>query len=371
MARDSATDGRERSRGQVRAAALTHRPVPLAIVGGGAAGLFAASVAVSRGLGCLVLERKARIGSKVLMTANGRCNFTKDITAERMLADIGEPVSSFAARALRECPPSMVAAGFKARGLKIKRMADGRLFPASGKAADVVHIFGDQLRDSSVPLLVNCPVTGIQPMKSGFIVATRHFTIWARNVLVATGGASFPKTGSVGDGQEFARRLGLAVEPLRAGLVGCETDDAAVRSMSGARFEHGASAALIVGGREVFRAEGEVEIEPWGLSGAAIYNCTRHAARQGIADFDIVISTPEGAWTVRRPKMRPLKEAIVTMGGVSLGEINPDTMESRRIPGLYFAGEVMDVDGPTGGYNLTLAFATANLAVKSIATSGL
>ena len=188
--------------------------MPLAIVGGGAAGLFAASVAASRGLGCLVLERKARIGSKVLMTANGRCNFTKDITAERMLADIGEPVSSFAARALRECPPSMVAAGFKARGLKIKRMADGRLFPASGKAADVVHIFGDQLRDSSVPLLVNCPVTGIQPMKSGFIVATRHFTIWARNVLVATGGASFPKTGSVGDGQEFARRLGLAVERI-------------------------------------------------------------------------------------------------------------------------------------------------------------
>ena len=353
-----------------KATALTHRPVPLAIVGGGAAGLFAAATAVARGIGCLVVERKARIGSKMLMTANGRCNFTKDISAERMLADIGEPVASFAAKAIRACPPSMVAAGFKARGLKVRRMQDGRLFPASGKAADVVHVFGDLLRDSSVPLLTNCPVTGLQPVKNGFIVATEGFTFWARNVLVATGGASFPKTGSVGDGQEFARRLGIRVEPLRAGLVGCATNDRAILAMSGARFESGASAALIVDGRELFRAQGEVEIEPWGVTGAAVYNCTRFAARQGIPSFDLRLDTPEGTWTVARPSMRPLKEAIVTMGGVSLDEIDPETMESRKVSGLYFAGEVMDIDGPTGGYNLTLAFATAHLAVESLAVAG-
>jgi len=350
--------------------ALTHRPVSLAIVGGGAAGLFAAAAAKSRGIGCLVVERKARIGSKMLMTANGRCNFTKDISAERMLADIGEPVASFAAPALRACPPSMVAAGFKARGLRLRRMQDGRLFPASGKAADVVHVFGDLLRDESVPLLTNCPVTGIQQVKNGFIVATGGFTFWARNVLVATGGASFPKTGSVGDGQEFARRMGHRVEPLRAGLVGCETSDSAILAMSGARFECGASAALVVDGREAFRAQGEVEIEPWGVSGAAVYNCTRFAARRNIAMFDLRLETPEGTWTVLRPRTRPLKEAIVTMGGVSLDEVNPETMESRKVPGLYFAGEVLDIDGPTGGYNLTLAFATARLAVESIAKRG-
>lgn len=346
---------------------MTHKPVPLAIVGGGAAGVFAAATAASRGIACIVVERKARIGSKMLMTANGRCNFTKDISPERMLADIGEPVASFAAKALRSCPPSMIAAGFKARGLKLRRMQDGRLFPASGKAADVVHVFGDLLRDESVPLLANCPVTGLQPVKNGFIVATKGFTFWAKNVLVATGGASFPKTGSVGDGQEFARRMGLRVEPLRAGLVGCETRDRAILAMSGARFEQGAFAALVVDGREVFRAEGQVEVESWGLSGAAVYNCTRYAARQGIAAFDLEIDTPEGTWKVARPRMRPLKEAIVTMGGVSLDEIDPETMQSRRVPGLYFAGEVLDIDGPTGGYNLTLAFATARLAVESIA----
>ena len=349
--------------------ALTHRPVQLAIVGGGAAGLFAAAAATSRGIGCLVVERKARIGSKMLMTANGRCNFTKDISPERMLADIGEPVASFARRAVMACPPAMVAAGFKARGLRLRRMQDGRLFPASGKAADVVHVFGDMLRDSSVPLLTNCPVTGIQPVKNGFIVATKDFTFWALNVLVATGGASFPKTGSVGDGQEFARRLGHVVEPLRAGLVGCETTDRAVISRAGTRFELGASASLLVDGDEAFRAFGEVEIEPWGVSGAAVYNCTRHAARHGIGSFDLKLDTPEGTWIVRRPKMRPLKEAIVTMGGVSLEDVNPETMESRRVPGMYFAGEVLDIDAPTGGYNLTLAFATARLAVESIAAN--
>ena len=208
--------------------ALTHRPVQLAVIGGGAAGLFAAAAAVSRGIGCLVVERKARVGSKMLMTANGRCNFTKDISPERMLADIGEPVASFARSALLACSPSRVAAGIRARGLRLRRMQDGRLFPASGKAADVVHVFGDLLRDSSVPLLTNCPVTGIQPVKNGFIVATKGFTFWARNVLVATGGVSFPKTGSVGDGQEFARRLGHRIEPLRAGLVGCDTSDRAI-----------------------------------------------------------------------------------------------------------------------------------------------
>ena len=87
--------------------------------------------------------------------------------------------------------------------------------------------------------------------------------------------------------------------------------------------------------------------------------------RQGIDAFDLRIETPEGNWTVKRPTMRPLKEAIVTMGGVSLAEVNPETMESRIVPGLYFAGEVLDVDGPTGGYNITIAFATANLAVRN------
>ena len=339
---------------------MKHEPVGLAIVGGGAAGLMAAAAAKARGIGCIVIERKARIGSKMLMTANGRCNFTKDITAEKMLADIGEPVASFVRPALTACTPTMIAGGFRARGLKIKRMTDGRLFPASEKAADVVHVFGDLLRDEEIPLLTNCAVTGLQPMKTGFIVATRHFTLWAKNVLIATGGLSFPKTGSVGDGQNFARSLGHRIAPCRAGLTGFEC---AVRSR--ARFER-AAACIVAGGAEVCRYEGEVEFEPWGVSGAAVYNCSRIVARRNIKSFELRLETPDGEFAFASPRIRPLKEAIVTIGGVSLDDVNPATMESRIVPGLYFAGEVLDIDGPTGGYNLSLAFATARLAVANM-----
>lgn len=349
--------------------ALKHRPVELAIVGAGAAGLFAAATAAQRRVGCLLLERKARIGSKLLMTANGRCNFTKDISPEQMLADLGEPVATFAATAIRRCPPSMIAAGFRARGLRTRRRQDGCIFPASDRAADVAHVFGDMLRDSETPLLTNCPVTGIQQMKNGFIVATHGFTVWAENVLVATGGVSFPKTGSVGDGQEFARRLGIRTEPCRAGLVGCTTGDRRLLARAGARYERGASASVVVGGVERFRARGEVEVEPWGVSGAAVYNCTRWAARHlGESErWELWLDLDGERMGLADARPRPVKEAIVTMGGVALSEIDPETMEARAVPGLYFAGEVLDVDGPTGGYNLTLAFATARLAVESVA----
>jgi predicted flavoprotein YhiN len=129
-----------------------------------------------------------------------------------------------------------------------------------------------------------------------------------------------------------------------------------------------AAASVCVGGKRLFRSEGEVEFEPWGLSGAAVYNCTRWAARNlkgGRWSLDLELGGEN--LSVSDFSVRPVKEAIVTMGGVSLEDVNPKTMESKKVPGLYFAGEVLDVDGPTGGYNLSIAFATARLAVESIA----
>ena len=345
---------------------LKHEPVPLAIVGGGAAGMFAAAVAAERKVGCLVFERKVRLGAKMLMTANGRCNFTKDISAEEFLRDVGDPVARWAASAVRSCPPQAILRGVRSLGVKLRRMADGRMFPDSGQAATVVHAFGDLLRDEGVPLCVNCPVTGIQPMKNGFIVATDRFTVWARNVLVATGGLSFPKTGSVGDGQDFARRLGHAVEPCRAGLTGLEVRDRAVAAQAGARFEDGEARVLDAAGQIVFQSRGEVDCEAWGLSGAAVYNCQRWLARHGYGGRSMEVSYGGQTTAIRALVPRPLKEAIVTIGGVSREDVDPVTMMSRKVPGLYFAGEVLDVDGPTGGYNLTLAFATARAAVVAV-----
>ncbi len=350
---------------------LKHTPVPLAIIGGGAAGLFAAAVATDRRIPSLVFERKARLGSKILMTANGRCNFTRDISPDTFIRDLGDPVGPWAATAIRACPPSRISAGFRALGVKLHRMDDGRLFPASGEASTIVHAFGDLLRDEGVPICTNCPVTALQPMKNGFIVATENFTVWAENVIVATGGLSFPKTGSVGDGQRIAQETGHTVTPCRAGLVGYETTDQRITRRAGERIEHSFARVLGENGAPLFEARGEVDCESWGVGGAAIYNCSRFIAR----------NPPDGAWTleagigggetisIESPEPRPLKEAIVTIGGIALSDVDPATMMSRKVPGLYFAGEVLDIDGPTGGYNLSLAFATANLAVESIASA--
>lgn len=345
---------------------MNPQPVHLAIVGAGAAGLFAAATAAHCGIPCLLVERKARVGTKMLMTANGRCNFSKDLPPARFLADLGEPAATFARHAIKACPPSAIAAALRDCGLRIRRMDDGRLFPASGKAADVVHVFGDLLRDASVPLLANSPVSAVARVPGGFEIRLPSFSVLARNVLVATGGLSFPKTGSVGDGQAFARSLGLRVEPCRPGLVGVDAPVAWPARFAGARFETGASAAVLVDGRETLRRSGEIEFEPRIVSGAAVYDCTRWVARHSPPRWSLRLDTPAGSFTLDNPSPRPLKEAIVTVGGVSLDEIDPLTMESRKIPGLRFAGEVLDLDGPTGGYNLTLAFATAALAVTTL-----
>lgn len=350
---------------------LKHTPVPLAIIGGGAAGLFAASVAAERGLGTLLFERKARIGSKLLMTANGRCNLTKDISPDEMVRDIDYPVGPWVAKALKMCPPSLIQRGFRASGVRLKKMRDGRVFPENAQAASIVHVFGDLLRDKGVPILTNCPVTGIQPMKNGFLIeASSTFTVWAENVLIATGGYSFPKTGSVGDGQKFANKLGLEVTPCYPGLIGYEVSHPEIAKRSGMRFEHSFARVLSSDGAELFRADGEIYCEQWGIGGAAVYNCSRYAVRNVKERNWILEAEFDGVkLSIEAPQSRSMKEAIVTIGGVSRDEIDPSTMMSRKIPGLYFAGEVIDIDGPTGGYNLTMAFATARLAVMSILMS--
>ena len=358
-------------------------PAKLVIVGGGAAGMFAAAVAAERGVPCVLVERKARLGSKVLMTANGRCNFAKDISPEQFLNDISRGgiaarCAEFVAEAVRECPPRQICRGFQSLGVRTKRMTDGRIFPADEKAATIVHAFGDLLRDEEVPIITNCPVKEIAAVKDGaarFTVIANSFSILAENVLLATGGASYPKTGSVGDGQRFAQALGHKLVPYRPGLIGLETRDEKVTRLAGRRFEDGAAKVFDASGRAVFEYRGEIDCERFGLSGAAIYNAQRfieHYERErgtGNGKRGIAVEASFTGMTVRLDKInpRPLKEAIVTIGGVDTREIDPHTMQSKIVPGLYFAGEVMDIDGPTGGYNLTLAFATARKAVASIA----
>lgn len=342
--------------------------------------MFAAAVAAERKLPTVLIERKARLGSKVLMTANGRCNFTKDISADDFLKDLvsanDTSTRQFVAQAIRECPPRKIIQGFKSLNVPLRRMADARMFPADGKATTIVHAFGDLLRDSETPVITNCAVTGIQPQKNGFIVATKNFTLWAENVLIATGGVSYPKLGSVGDGQNFARELGHRLVPYRSGLIGLETSDPRIVKRAGRRYEDGRAKVIGPDGATLFDYRGEVDCEAFGLSGAAVYNSQRfieHYLRQAKGDeAQLRAALTLEVWFDRERLQykglspRPVKEAIVTIGGVALDDVNPETMESRKVPHLYFAGEVLDIDGPTGGYNLTLAFATARKAVAAI-----
>lgn len=341
------------------------KPVTLAIIGGGAAGMFAAAVAADRRLPCVLIERKARLGSKVLMTANGRCNFTKDISADEFLSDVGA-CAQWVAPAIRDCPPRQIIRGLRSLNVPLRRMADGRMFPADGKAATIVHAFGDLLRDEGVPILTNCPVRGVRRAEGGFLIETPAFDLAAKNVLIATGGVSYPKTGSVGDGQNFARALGHRIVPYRAGLIGLETTDRRVTALAGRRFEDGCAKVLSPDGRLLFEYRGEVDCESFGLSGAAVYNSQRFIAHSGMTDYTIEVRFGRERLRFRNLRPRPVKEAIVTLGGVSRDDVDPKTMQSRKVPGLFFAGEVLDIDGPTGGYNLTLAFATARKAVASV-----
>ena len=344
------------------------KPVPLLIVGGGAAGLFAGCRAGECGLGALILERKHKPGRKVLMCGNGRCNLTKDIPAAQMLRDMGEPMTAFLEPALEALPPSAVQRWFEQHNVPLKKMDDRRVFPRSEQASDVVYALTDALRDTGTALCLNAPVERVELAEEGFHVATAHFSVLARHVLIATGGVSYPKTGSVGDGQKFAKALGHSLKPYRPGLIGFVLNHPWVDAHGGTTFEQ-ATFRVFRNGQKLYEGQGQMDCETWGVGGAAAYNASRCVARNNLNDFEVEWTVGRDTVRVRSPETRPLKEAIVTVGGVPLNEIDPATMESRKCPGLYFAGEVMDVDGPTGGYNLTAAFATAALAVASVARS--
>lgn len=388
----------------------------LAIIGAGAAGLFAACHAAERGLPAVLLERRPRPGIKLLMCANNRCNFGHVGSARELLQAYGEPVAQFLSAAVRATTSADVARWFEERGLRVKRIGQ-RLYPASEKGDDVLHLLTDILRDRQVPVIYNCPVESVRYLKEGgFLLKAPSLELTSRRILLATGGCSYPRTGSMGDAMLFAKELGLAVEPPRAGLVGIQLspDDPLCRIPGEFEVEEVTASAS-----GISPVPGNLVVENGVLRGSSVYDLTRLLARRSIPlrnlsiDFlpgrtaeslekrlpmlrerhpgndELVLNGlgisprlaralaeyrdfPAAAlkeYPVHDARLRPLREAIITVGGLSLEEFDPSTMQCRRLPGLYAAGECLDIDGPTGGYNLEAAFATAALAVRSIASS--
>ena len=339
----------------------------LIIIGGGAAGFMAGVNAGERKIRTVILERCPKPGRKLLMCGNNRCNITSALPVKEMLADYGDPVVPFLEPALTAFPPSALREWCHKNGLVTKMQRDKRVYPASEKAADVHHLFTDLLAKYNIGVMLNSAVHKIIPLQTGeWLVKTDSVELTSRALLLATGGVSYPKTGSVGDGQKWASALGHKITPYRPGLAGFDMPPAWIHA-NPMRSIPNVVLKIMVGGKAVATTEGFLEIEKYGIGGPAVTNASRIIARHDLKNYSFEVDMNGKKWTLNPLRVRPLKEAMVTVGGVALNEVDSRTMESKKIPGLFFAGEILDIDGPSGGYNLQAAFSTARLAMDAIA----
>ncbi|MBQ7505115.1 MAG: NAD(P)/FAD-dependent oxidoreductase [Ruminococcus sp.] len=400
-----------------------------AIVGGGAAGLMAAGFASMYGAEVVVFEKMPRVGRKILISGKGRCNITNACDIETFMSNV--PVNNkFLYSAINNFPPFDIIDFFENLGLKTKIERGNRVFPESDKAMDVVDTMrrfatdnGARIKTAEVEdiIIENNAVKSVRA--DGKIY---DFD----SVILATGGLSYPRTGSTGDGFRFAEKLGHTVIPAKPSLVPLESPDKSCKEMQGLSLKNVGLKVTDNSGKTVYTDFGEMLFTHFGLSGPMILSAScnmRDYSLEYTAHIDLkpaldreqldkrilrdfneninkAVSNSLSAllpkkmipvvlerWNIQQDKKcnsvtreersrlisllkdftisisgpRPIEEAIITSGGVKVSEINPKTMESKLIKGLYFAGELIDVDAYTGGFNLTIAWATGKLAGES------
>lgn len=396
------------------------------VIGGGAAGLMAAVQAAKQGAAVTVLEKMKRVGKKILITGKGRCNLTNNVDVPDLIKNMTGN-GSFLYSAIHGFTNEDVISFFHALGVPTKVERGGRIFPKSDKAADVVGALVRALHRLDVKIVTDFSVESIE-ITEGRIIGVTGKTGARYNcdaVILATGGVSYPGTGSTGDGYRMAESMGHSITPIYPSLVPLEVEDEWVKDAQGLSLRN-VKVAAIQGGEKIGEEFGEMLFTHFGVSGPIILSLSRTVAERLKAnetvelsinlkpaltleildkriqrDFeksmrkqvknslnellpakliDVVIDLayldPEKAihqvtkeerlrlaetithlpLTVTRT--RPIAEAIITAGGVLTKEINPKTMASKLVKGLYFAGEVIDIDGYTGGFNLQAAFST-------------
>lgn len=407
------------------------------VVGGGAAGLMAAVEAARAGASVVLLEKMPSLGRKLSITGKGRCNLTNNADRDRIIANMPGN-GQFLYSALTAFGAKDTMAFFAELGVPTKTERGGRVFPASDRAADVVAAFRRELARLGVDVRLRAAVASIlveDGAASGVKLADGR-TVPADAVILATGGASYPGTGSTGDGYRMAAEVGHTIVPLRPSLVPLETVEEWPREVQGLTLKNVTVRALAADGRKLGEEFGELLFTHFGVSGPVVLTLSRavttyierggreprlgidlkpalaaealdrrlqrdfaaHARKHFANALDdllprrlipiiirlagipparpvhqitrserttLVAVLKNLTLTVKGP--RPLAEAIVTAGGVSTKEIDPRTLASKLVRGLYFAGEVIDVDGFTGGYNLQAAFATGRAAARAAA----
>ena len=399
------------------------------IIGGGPAGMFAAVTAAQNGQKVLLVEKNDRLGKKLLITGKGRCNVTNDCTAQEVLQNVPRN-GRFLYSAMTAYPPEKIKAFFEDRGCELKTERGNRVFPVSDKAQSVLECLQRELRRLNVKI-VNGPVMHIlteEGKVTGVKTSAGRFdSDW---VILATGGASYPTTGSNGDGYRMAAELGHTIIPAEGSLVPLETAGNDCQDMQGLSLRNCGVKLINAKGKVLYKDFGELLFTHFGVSGPTVLSASCHLKGDGcrlIIDLKPALEekklddriqrdlemyknrSMENALTdllprsmipvvLRRlevdPEMqansftrqkrremvellkafsvevtgkRPVAEAIITSGGVKVSEIDPKTMESKKVQGLYFAGEVIDCDAYTGGFNLQIAWATAYAAGNAVA----
>jgi len=403
------------------------------VVGGGAAGLMAAATAAERGYEVTVIEQNPRMARKVMITGKGRCNVTNNCDLDTLMANIPQN-PRFLYSAFAGCMPQDVMTLFEGLGVPLKTERGNRVFPVSDKAVDIVDALVRYAKQSGCTFLQGkaahlCVTDGVC---TGVVLEDGRM-LDAYAVVLATGGCSYPQTGSDGSGYALAKEAGHTVTTLRPSLVPLESADTFCKEMQGLAPKNCTLTIEDTAKKKVIFTEfGEMLFTHFGISGPLVLSASAHMREMQplryvayvdwkpaltpeqldarlVRDFEecknndfsnalgkllpqkavpvfVALSGIEGTrkchsitreerrrfgallkkFPVRISGTRPISEAIITAGGVNVKEVNAATMASKLVDGLYFAGEILDVDAYTGGFNLQIAFATGKAAGEHI-----
>ena len=403
------------------------------IIGAGPAGMTAAYSASQNGIDVVLVEKNERVGRKLLITGKGRCNITNNCEVEELIANVNTN-GKFLYSAFYTFTNDAVMEMFESLGVRLKTERGNRVFPESDRAMDVVDAMARLIKRKNIKLVTGKTVKDIKEKngKVESVVLSDGKEIKTDAVIIATGGASYQRTGSTGDGYRLAEKLGHKITPLKPSLIGLEIQEDFVHKLKGLSLRNVAINVYGKKNKKIYDDFGEMEFTDYGVDGPIIKSAScimRDLSKESYKisldlkpaldhekldkrvqrDFQKYINkrfenslsdllpskmipvvvelsgidpaTPVNSITKEErrnlvntikniemhvKRYRPMEEAIVTSGGVKTSEINSSTMESKLVEGLYFAGEVIDVDAYTGGFNLQIAFSTGYLAGMSI-----
>ena len=400
----------------------------ICVVGGGPAGMIAAGTAAMYGAEVTLFEANDRLGKKLSITGKGRCNVTNFCSVQEFMENVTKN-SRFLYSALGALSPEETYSFFEGLGVKLKVERGNRVFPESDKAKTIVDALVAYCSSATV---VNRKVRGIRRDNGTFIVRTDKEEIFD-SVIIATGGRSYPQTGSDGNGYRLAAKLGHTVTPLVPSLIPLTSKDPLCSSLQGLSLKNVDIKITDLKNKVLYTDFGEMMFTHFGVTGPMILSASAHLRNRDISELTLHIDlkpaldektldtrllndfkayankdfvnslssllpskliepfvkltgidgrrkvngiTKEERRTILTTLKdiqiplsgtRPIEEAIVTSGGIEVSEVNPGSMESRRTENLYFAGEILDLDAYTGGFNLQIAFSTGFLAGKSAA----